>query len=722
MRQPLLWLLFALGLLVVGWVAVMHASASPWILLVCLLIALVYAVGGIGLLRYRKATASVQRALQTLPPAQGLEDWLQQQDGSLRTAVRLRILGERVALPAPSLPAYLSGVLVLLGMLGTLLGMMAALQGTGMALDTASDLQAVRDSLAAPVRGLGYAFGTSIAGIATSAVLGLLTALCRRERLQVARDLDAAIAGPLQIYTRDHRQQDSWQLLRQQTEAMPALVARLQALADTIEQRDHTNIQQQQARQDSFHARTEAAYTQLVAGVQQALQASISQAAEASSRALQPVAQATMEAITTSTRAVHSELSQSLQTQSHHNSALWQAATTTIADLLQQAQATQQQTQAALLGDVRNALQQWDASMATRAQALLENVTTQLQTATQAHAAAWAQAMTQQQTTHAALLTQQQTTHAAWAAAQQEMQVAHAAKQQTVVAEWVTTQQNSLAQIVADVGLQAQALLQQMDTQQQATLAQWELREPQRQSEWQASEQQRQAALHAGAQQQQHALCEAMQHTANGIAEHAQQQASATLDEIAKLLQTAAEAPRAAAEVVAELRQSLSDSLRRDTEMLDERNQLLTTLGQLLAAINHASHEQKAAIDALVTGASDLLERTGSRFDARVDVDTQRLDAAATRAAAGAVEVASVGDAFAVAVATFGQVTVQLSERLECLEGALEKSLARSDEQLAYYIAQAREVVDLSLLSQRQIVADLQTLSASRTATTMATT
>ena len=113
MRQPLLWLLFALGLLVVGWVAVMHASASPWILLVCLLIALVYAVGGIGLLRYRKATASVQRALQTLPPAQGLEDWLQQQDGSLRTAVRLRILGERVALPAPSLPAYLSGVLVL---------------------------------------------------------------------------------------------------------------------------------------------------------------------------------------------------------------------------------------------------------------------------------------------------------------------------------------------------------------------------------------------------------------------------------------------------------------------------------------------------------------------------------------------------------------------------------------------------------------------------------
>ena len=34
--------------------------------------------------------------------------------------------------------------------------------------------------------------------------------------------------------------------------------------------------------------------------------------------------------------------------------------------------------------------------------------------------------------------------------------------------------------------------------------------------------------------------------------------------------------------------------------------------------------------------------------------------------------------------------------------------MARSDEQLAYYVAQAREVIDLSLMSQKQIVEDLQ--------------
>ena len=38
------------------------------------------------------------------------------------------------------------------------------------------------------------------------------------------------------------------------------------------------------------------------------------------------------------------------------------------------------------------------------------------------------------------------------------------------------------------------------------------------------------------------------------------------------------------------------------------------------------------------------------------------------------------------------------------------------DEQLAYYVAQAREVIDLSMLSQKQIVEDLQQLAAQRAA------
>ena len=50
---------------------------------------------------------------------------------SLRNAVRLRIEGERVGLPGPALTPYLAGLLVLLGMLGTFLGMVVTLNGTG---------------------------------------------------------------------------------------------------------------------------------------------------------------------------------------------------------------------------------------------------------------------------------------------------------------------------------------------------------------------------------------------------------------------------------------------------------------------------------------------------------------------------------------------------------------------------------------------------------------
>ena len=61
-------------------------------------------------------------------------------------------------------------------------------------------------------------------------------------------------------------------------------------------------------------------------------------------------------------------------------------------------------------------------------------------------------------------------------------------------------------------------------------------------------------------------------------------------------------------------------------------------------------------------------------------------------------------------------MTSAYSEILQRIEAALDKSLARSDEQLAYYVAQAREVIDLSMMSQKQIVEDLQHIAGQRVA------
>ena len=142
---------------------------------------------------------------------------------------------------------------------------------------------------------------------------------------------------------------------------------------------------------------------------------------------------------------------------------------------------------------------------------------------------------------------------------------------------------------------------------------------------------------------------------------------------------------------------------------------MMATLDTLLAAVNHASSEQRSAIDALVATSADLLDRVGTRFGEQVAGEAGKLEGVSAQVAVAATEVASLGEAFASAVQLFGQGNAALLERLQAIEGALDRSLARSDEQLAYYVAQAREVVDLSMLAQRQIMADLQQLGGART-------
>ncbi|CAJ6336111.1 Methyl-accepting chemotaxis protein [Burkholderia pseudomallei] len=218
----------------------------------------------------------------------------------------------------------------------------------------------------------------------------------------------------------------------------------------------------------------------------------------------------------------------------------------------------------------------------------------------------------------------------------------------------------------------------------------------------------------AQAANRQQAIYDALAHTARDLSAHTQAHASATIAEISQLVQAASEAPRVAAEVVAELRQKLSDSMVRDTAMLEERNRMLATLETLLDAVNHASSEQRAAVDALVATSSALLQRVGTQFTDEVGTQTDRLGGVAAQITGSAVEIASLGDALGAAVQSFGESNDKLVAHLQRIEAALDKSLARSDEQLAYYVAQAREVIDLSMMSQKQIIEELQRVGGER--------
>ncbi|MEW6343764.1 MAG: DUF802 domain-containing protein [Pseudomonadota bacterium] len=683
------FVVFLAGLAAVCWIGVGYLGSNPLALAVTLLIGACYVAGAFELRRYSEATATLERAVAGLSgPPPSLAAWLDALHPTLRNPVRLRVEGERVALPGPALTPYLVGLLVLLGMLGTLLGMVATLRGTGLALESATDLDAIRASLAAPVKGLGFAFGTSIVGVATSAMLGLLSALCRRERIHAAQLLDVKLATTLRIYSQAHQREETFRLLQRQAEMMPTLVERLQTMMTTIERQSQALSERQAASQDAFHGKTEAAYMRLAASVERSLKESVAESARTAGAALQPVMEATLAGLAQESAALQGTVSEAVQRQLDGLSAGFAASTTSVADIWNKALADHQRSSEALAGNLRTSLDRFTETFEQRSAGLLDGVSARLDATAGSVSQAWTEALARQESVGEKL------------AAHNEQALAAAAE---------TFEQHS-AKLLRTVG-ESQVSLQ----------TEWISRDEQRLAAWTEalgsiaatlSEEWEQAGTRTASRHQE--ICDTLAQTARDISAQTQAHASDTIAEISRLVQAASEAPKAAAEVVAELRQKLSDSMVRDTAMLEERSRLLATLETLLDAVNHASTEQRSAVDALVATSANLLERVGTQFADKVEQETGKLGAVAAQVTGSAVEVASLGDAFGVSVQAFGESNEKLVAHLQRIEAALDRSAARSDEQLAYYVAQAREVIDLSMMSQKQIVEELQQLAGER--------
>ncbi|MGG1948895.1 DUF802 domain-containing protein [Trinickia sp. NRRL B-1857] len=689
-RYRLDLVVFLAGLAAVCWIGAGYAGSNPLALAVTLLIGICYVTGALELRRFHQRTQSLSRAVAELsaPPA-SLDAWLDRLHPTLRGTVRLRVEGERAALPGPSLTPYLVGLLVLLGMLGTLLGMVTTLRGTGAALDSATDLAAIHASLAAPIKGLSFAFGTSIAGVATSAMLGLLSALCRHERLEAARQLDERIATTLRTYSQAWRREESFRLMQRQADAMPALVDRLQTMMGAIERHSMTLHEHQLANQQALHSSIEAAYASLASSVGRSLRDSAAESARGASAAIAPVVQATMAGLSREMTTLGATVTQSVQRQLDAMSSGFEATTSTVAQLHAQAFEQQQRSGEALIDHLRDALERFASTFENRSSSLLDGVSARVDAGVAGLTAAWDTTLTRQEQASETQAAHHREAFAASVAVFEQ----HAATLVRTLDESHTQLQQQLA---ARDETRLQAWTGKLDAVAQSLSDEWRLS-----SEQTAS---RQAAI-----------CDTLARTAGEISAQTQAHAAETIAEIERLVQAASEAPRAAAEVVAQLREKLSDSMVRDTAMLEERARLLETLGTLLNAVNHASNEQRGAIDGLVSTSADLLARVGAQFSETIEAQAGNLGAVAAQVTGSAVEIASLTDAFGAAVQEFGASNERLVAHLQRIESALDRSLVRSDEQLAYYVAQAREVIDLSMLSQKQIVEDLQQLAAQRT-------
>lgn len=310
------WILapFGLGAAALMWVAFSYSSNHPIALVMTLGIAAVYGVGALEMRRFWQGTQTLRQALPKLPrEAAQLTDWLTALPEPLREPVRRRIGGEPIPLPGPALTPYFVGLLVMLGMLGTFLGLVVTLSGTATALESSTDLSLMRTALASPIKGLGLAFGTSLAGVAGSAMLGLISALCRHDRLLVVRELDARIDGPLRDNALQAQRRAAYRAVQTQSEALPQLVSRIEEAMGTLVAQNQVLQDRMLAQQTAFFADTRLAFTGLAQSVDQSLQRSLADASRLAGEAIQPAVQSSMSALSRQAETLNGTLTRQLE-------------------------------------------------------------------------------------------------------------------------------------------------------------------------------------------------------------------------------------------------------------------------------------------------------------------------------------------------------------------------------------------------------------------------
>ncbi len=701
---------FTIGLMTVTWVGIGFVGSSWLALVMTVVIAAVYLLGAFELTQFRAATASLASALGNVPPSvPDIVAWLGGVHPSLQNSVRMRIEGERVALPGPALTPYLVGLLVMLGMLGTFLGMVVTFKGAVFALEGSTDLHAIRSALAAPIKGLGLAFGTSVAGVATSAMLGLLSAISRRERGGVARQLDSRIATVFRPFSLVHQRQETFKALQVQAHALPDVVNSLKAMMEGMECRSQQLNEQLLGSQAQFHREVTIAYTGLADTVGQSLKDSLTASARMAGESIKPVVEAAMTEIAQESKRLHERVSDAAQTQLKGLSSEFSASARTVSETWAAALQNHARTSESQVNGLDRALAAFTDSFERRSGALLATVDEAVARSQSDQAAAdrqrleaWTQALasmagTLQSEWHsvgAQTLAQQQAVCKTLEKTAGEITQRSSDQASRTLVEMTRLLAESEQLMRSRVDAEADWMKQHGDSRDQlARLWRTEL-----------------GALREEEAARGNAAVERLGELQAALASHLATLGAALESPLTRLLHTASEVPQAAAEVIAQLRLEMARLTERDNVALEERTRLVEQIRALLQTTHQASGEQRAAIESLVGSAAAVLDKAGSQFSETLGAQAGRTAEVAAHVSGSAVELASLGESFSHGVQLFNATNEKLIESLQRMEGTMSQSMARSDEQLAYYVAQAREVIDLSITSQQGIVEDLRQL------------
>ena len=653
MTKKLSFAAFLLGAAAIIWMGAGFIGSNGLALCVTAMIAAAYTVGFAELLRFQQATATLSCALTTpQSPIESLDSWLITLPVCLQNACRLRIEGERAALPGPTLTPYLVGLLVMLGLLGTFIGMVDTLKGAVIALEASTELDAVRAGLAAPIKGLGLAFGTSVAGITASALLGLISTLSRKERILASRLLDNKIPTLFQHFSISYSRLQAYKVLHD-------LPEQLDDLGEKISSRLLDN-------QEKFHTSVSLAYTDLAQSVAESLKTSLGESGRLAGESMTPVIASAMTKLSDDHE---KNIQQWLSQQSQSDELRLQQWT-------QSLQENQQQTDAALNDNAKTFNQELQQLGQSQLSAI-EQVTTGFDALSSTLTNQW-QNNTEQQ--------------------QQQQQAIH----------------QSLEKAATQISDDTHSHSELMQTQMQTRLdneSSWLKNHDARMHDLTTSIETQLNQLHDAEELRGQAAVNRLSELETTVASQLAQLGNALEAPMTRLIDTASQAPKAAAEVIEQLRGEISKNIERDNSLLEERQRIMADLNTVSTSLKQASDGQREAAEMLVTSSTDMLKNVGNQFSELVSSEASKLSETADHFSTSASEMACMGESFTQAMQLFTTSNSQLMENLNRIEEAMDKSSIRSDEQLNYYIAQARELIDHSMLSQKEIFEELRQIS-----------
>jgi hypothetical protein len=680
---------FAIGAVVVVWMASAFVGSNALALGVTILIAAAYTVGFAELVRYQQASAVLGEALSSVDDSlQDLEAWLAKIPDSLRNAVRQRVQGEYVGLPAPVLSPYIIGLLVMLGLLGTFIGMVATLKGAVVALEGTNELEAVRAGLAAPIKGLGMAFATSVAGVCASAMLGLISTLSRRERLQVSRQLDTSMSTVFKPFSLSQQRRQSYAAMQSQADALPAVAQQLTVLADRLAKMGDDLAATLTRQQEQFHAAAQSQYTELANSVGASLKQSLADSGRIAGENIAPV-------ISTFVNDIRHDLKRSQEhmqcTAENHLQNLGERYANTSEDFKQawqQAVSTQQAGSESLLAIMDQRFAKLAEQFENSSQSLLKSFNTVSED---------------------------------WVARQQSAEQERLANWSAVFDQSADLLRSNAETLSENARAGSQELMAEF-TKLLSSSEELVAARTQGESDWLASYQQRMSdmtatikgelqSLQALEAQRGEAAVNRLDELQAAVAEHLASLANALEEPMGRLIESVSETPRIAAEIMTKLRAEMNENIDRDNSLLDERRVLMEQLNGLSESLQSSAAGQREAVETILSNSSGLLADISQRFGENVEKESSKLSDIVAHFEGSSAELASLGDAFASAVTQFSEANGGLIDTLLKVEAGLQGSGERSDEQMAYYVAQAREIIDHNMLAHQEIINQLQSLS-----------